>query len=478
MVQLGRGGSLADGSFRAPEVLLVPAFRLADPRRVELLMKTSFLAALFSLPLLVGGAHLIGAESETGFTPLFDGISLKGWHFVGKPGEEYKVRAGSIVCEQGVGGNLFTEPEFENFVLRFEFVCADPGANNGVGIRAPFEGDAAYVGMEIQVLEESGAEAKYGKLHPEQFHGSVYDVFAAKRGAMKPVGQWNTEEIVANGRHLKVTLNGQIITDVDLSTVTDASKLAKHPGLLMERGHIGFLGHNDHVEFRHIRVKELPSAFAKDNTAPYPGFKALYNGQDLTGWKGLLAGPNDNPAKRAALAPEQRAAEQIKADEGMRTHWESVAGALAFDGKGASLCTLRDDYRDFELFVDWKIKEHGDSGIYLRGSPQVQIWDPFTQPAMHGSEVGSGGLYNNQKNPSKPTRVADRPIGQWNHFHLLMQGEKVSVYLNDKLVTPDVTLENYWDRSQPIFPMGQIELQNHGDKLWFKNIYLRELPAR
>lgn len=440
-------------------------------------MKISRLACFLSLPALVGCAYLT-AQSESGFVPLFDGASLKGWRFVGKAGEEYKVRDGAIVCEQGIGGNLFTEKEFENFVLRFDFVTADPGANNGIGIRAPFEGDAAYVGMEIQVLEESGAEKKYGKLRPEQFHGSVYGVFAAKHGAMKPIGQLNSEEIVADGRHIKVTLNGQVITDADLNTVTDPHILASHPGLLRERGHIGFLGHSDHVEFRNIRVKELPSSFAKDNTAPYPGFTALYNGKDLTGWKGLLASPNDNPAKRATLSADQRATEQAKADARMRASWQSLNGELAFDGKGDSLATLRDDYGDFELFVDWKIKEHGDSGIYLRGSPQVQIWDPFTQPTKFGSEVGSGGLYNNQKASSKPTKVADRPIGQWNHFHILMQGEKVTVFLNDELVTHNVTLENYWDRSQPIFPTGQIELQNHGNNLWFKNVYLRELPRK
>jgi hypothetical protein len=189
----------------------------------------------------------------------------------------------------------------------------------------------------------------------------------------------------------------------------------------------------------------------------------------------LLKAPNDNPVKRAALGAEEKIAAQKEADENMRAHWKVENGALVFDGKGRSLCTAR-DYEDFELWVDWKLPAHGDSGIYLRGSPQVQIWDPFTQPTKAGSEVGSGGLYNNQKNPSKPTKVADNPIGEWNRFRILMQGEKVSVWLNEQLVVPNVTLENYWDRSQPIFPSGQIELQNHGGPLWFKNVYIRELP--
>jgi len=451
-------------------------------------MKNPLFALALALPLASGcaydndkrdtptGGHSSAARVEAGFKSLFDGTSLNGWKFVGKAGQEYKVRGGNIVCEEGVQGNLFTEKEYENFVFRFEFKL-DYGSNNGVGIRAPLEGDAAYVGMEIQILEESGAVAgKWGKLKPEQYHGSVYGVAAAKLGAMKKPGEWNTQEIVADGRRIKVTLNGKVITDFDLNSVTDAKILAQHPGMLRPGGHIGFLGHNDHVELRNLRVKELPSRFAKDNVAPYPGFAALYNGKDLTGWKGLLASPNDNPAKRAKLPPEKLAVEQAKADARMKAHWQSMDGALAFDGKGDSLCTLRDDIGDFELFVDFKIKEKGDSGLYLRGSPQVQIWDPFTKPVEHGAEVGSGGFYNNQKNPSKPTKVADNPIGQWNRFQILMQGEKVTIFLNGKLVTHNVTLENFWDRALPIFPTGQIELQNHGNNLWFKNFYLRELP--
>ena len=115
----------------------------------------------------------------------------------------------------------------------------------------------------------------------------------------------------------------------------------------------------------------------------------------------------------------------------MRAHWKVVDGVLVFDGKGRSLCTAK-DYGDFEMLVDWKIEKGGDSGIYLRGSPQVQIWDTANRTV--GAEVGSGGLYNNQKNPSKPTKVADKPIGQWNTFRISMIGERVTVILNDELV--------------------------------------------
>jgi hypothetical protein len=205
------------------------------------------------------------------------------------------------------------------------------------------------------------------------------------------------------------------------------------------------------------------TARAADNTPP-EGFVALFNGQDLTGWKGLVG----NPKSRAAMPPDALAAAQEKVDEQMRAHWKVEDGALVFDGKGRSLCTA-EDYGDFELFVDWKILANGDSGVYLRGTPQVQIWD-----ASKRTE-GSGGLYNNKENPSKPITCADNPVGQWNTFRIKMVGEKVSVWLNGELVVDDTVLENYWERDKPIYPTGQIELQNHGNTLYFKNIYIKEI---
>ena len=410
---------------------------------------------------ICGLAMSATAQVEEGFTRLFDGSTLDGWTLVAKHGPGYVVKDGVIVCPADGGGNLFTEKEYSDFVLRFEFKLT-AGGNNGIGIRSPLTPSASSLGMEIQVLDDG--DPQYADIKPWQHHGSVYGIIPAKTGALKPVGEWNQEEISAQGRRIKVTLNGQVIVDGDLNAVHDAAVIQAHPGMLRERGHIGFLGHNSHVEFRNLRVRELPSE-AQANQPP-EGFTALFNGQDLTGWKGLLAGPNDNPAKRAQMTADARAAAQAKADQRMRDHWRVIDGALEFDGKGDSLCTAR-DYADFELLVDWKIKPKGDSGIYLRGSPQVQIWD---------DPVGSGGLYNNEKNPSKPLKVADRPVGEWNRFRILMTGPKVTVFLNGELVTQNVTMENYWERSQPIYPSGQIELQNHGNTLWFKNIYLREIP--
>jgi len=207
----------------------------------------------------------------------------------------------------------------------------------------------------------------------------------------------------------------------------------------------------------------LIPAPAADNSPP-KGFVALFNGKDLTGWKGLVG----NPKSRAQMTAEQLADAQAKADENMRAHWKVVDGVLVFDGKGKSLCTAK-DYGDFELYVDWKILPRGDSGIYLRGTPQVQIWD---------RPEGSGGLYNNKQNPSKPLKKADNPVGEWNTFCIKMAGDRVTVKLNGELVVDNVVMENYWERDKPIYPTGQIELQNHGNTLYFKNIYLREIPRK
>jgi hypothetical protein len=197
-------------------------------------------------------------KPEAGFTSLFDGKTLAGWEIVNQRGEGYGVKDGVIFCAKGGGGKLLTDKEYGDFVLRFEFKMPAEGSNNGLGIRAPREGDAAYQGIELQILDEKAALAgKWGQLRDAQYHGSVYDVFPAKKGAMKPAGEWNQQEVTAKGRQITVKLNGQVITDVNLDTVKDPEVLTKHPGLARTSGYIGFLGHNDYIEFRNIRIKPL-----------------------------------------------------------------------------------------------------------------------------------------------------------------------------------------------------------------------------
>lgn len=212
--------------------------------------KIIFLFIVFS-PCLTS----IAQEIEQGFTPLFNGKNLDGW--IGNK-ESYQAKDGMIVIEPngGGGGNLFTEKEYGDFILRFEFQLT-PGANNGLGIHAPLEGDAAYVGKEIQILDNEAE--KYAKLEVYQFHGSVYGVLPAKRGFLKPVGEWNQQEVIVQHPKIKVILNGETILEGDYLEASRNGTLDKkdHPGLKRSSGHIGFLGHGDVVRFRNVNIKEL-----------------------------------------------------------------------------------------------------------------------------------------------------------------------------------------------------------------------------
>ncbi len=201
------------------------------------------------------------------------------------------------------------------------------------------------------------------------------------------------------------------------------------------------------------------------------GFVSLFNGKNLDGWKGLV----EDPIKRARMSDRELAAAQKKADAEAAKDWKVEEGNIVFEGSGYNnLCTEK-QYGDFEMLVDWKLYPgpEPDAGIYLRGTPQVQIWD--TARVNVGAQVGSGGLYNNQVHPSKPLVVADQKVGEWNTFRIRMIGDRVSVWLNDELVTDNVILENFWDRSQPIFPIEQIELQAHGSKVAYRDIYIKEI---
>ncbi len=204
------------------------------------------------VPMIALAVVVPAGAAEEGFTPLFDGKSLDGWQGDVKG---YIVEDGVITCK---GRNLFTAKEYSDFVLRLEFKLP-PGGNNGVGIRAPLEGDAAYAGMEIQILDDS--DPKYAKIKPYQHHGSIYGVVPAKTGHLKPVGEWNEEEITCKGSHITVKLNSTIIVDADIAKFASGEEPtadgAKHPGLKRTSGHVGFLGHGDPVAFRNIRIKEL-----------------------------------------------------------------------------------------------------------------------------------------------------------------------------------------------------------------------------
>ncbi len=213
---------------------------------------TLFVILFSSLPVLAQGT------GEDGFVPLIVGDSLeKDWQGAVNG---YEWKDGILASKEGAGGLLCTKREYADFVFRFEFKLS-PGGNNGIAIRAPLDGRISRTGMEIQVLDDSAE--KYKKLKPWQYHGSVYGLVPAKRGHLKPVGEWNSQEILCQGRHIRVTLNGAVIVDTDLAELDHLGQKgldgADHPGRYRKSGHVGFIGHRTRVEFRNLRLKELPS---------------------------------------------------------------------------------------------------------------------------------------------------------------------------------------------------------------------------
>lgn len=225
---------------------------------------------------------------------------------------------------------------------------------------------------------------------------------------------------------------------------------------------------------------------AEDNKAP-EGFTLLFNGKNLSGWQGAV-----DIKTRANTAADKLKTMQENANKLMTETWKVEGGMLVHAPKvdakgkksGVSLQTIK-DYGDFEFHCDWKIEKAGDSGIYLRGNPQVQIWDSDNLGANLKADwgTGSGGLWNNPvpkgaepKSVGKvPLKKADKPVGEWNTFVIVMKGDKVTIKLNGELVVDNAPLANFWDRGKPLPATGPIELQYHGDNLWFKNIYIKEL---
>jgi hypothetical protein len=214
-----------------------------------------------------------------------------------------------------------------------------------------------------------------------------------------------------------------------------------------------------------------------DEPKPPKGFSALFNGTDLSGWHGM---PHFDPYKLAAMPEADRKAQVEKWTDDAKKHWTVEKGELVNDGNGAYLTTDK-DYGDIELLIDYKTVAKADSGIYLRWTPQVQIWDTTKEGGKWnlGADKGSGGLWNNSPGaPGKdPLVLADKPFGEWNHFRILMVGERVTVYLNDKLVVDHARLENFWDKKKTLPKAGQIQLQTHGGEIRWRNVFVREIPS-
>ena len=401
-----------------------------------------------------GAVEAAPAADADGFVPMLRG-SFAGW-----TGDHsgYYFNGESLVATRLAGGTPFmTGESYSDFHLKFDFLLT-PHANNGVILF----GNAA---CEVQILDDTHPE--YATLKPYQYHGSVYGVMPATRGSLKPLGEWNREEIIVKDRNIEVIVNGKTIVKGNLdAALAEAVKTGDGNGhiaayLNNKKGPIGFLGHGEHVEFRNVAIQNLKV----DDWEP------LFNGKDLTGWRALVG----NPETRKGMTPEQVDAEAAKLADSVKKHWWVENGEIVTDGKGENLCTAR-YYGDFEMMVDWKILPNGDSGIYLRGCPQVQIWDPTNREQWkHGSDRGSGGLWNNTKSGRIPMVKADKPAGEWNAMRIRMKGDKASIWLNDQLVVDEAILENYWAREKPIQAAEQIELQAHGNEVRFRNLRIREL---
>jgi hypothetical protein len=210
---------------------------------------------------------------------------------------------------------------------------------------------------------------------------------------------------------------------------------------------------------------------------PPPGFTALFNGKDLSGWWG---GDRDqDPRKYMYLPAEEFKAKHDKSLDDVIQHWKADGDEIVNDGEGKYLTTDK-FYGDFELLIDYKTVPRADSGIYLRGCPQVQIWDSTNEKEFrNGANKGSGGLFNNT--PGTPGRdplvLADKPFGEWNHFRIIMVGSRVWVWMNEKVTVDGTLMENYYERKVPVPPKGPIQLQTHGGEIRWRNIFMREIGS-
>lgn len=412
-----------------------------------LILLCSFLAAEELKPNV-----LSPAEKAEGFQLLFDGekLSPEIWQ---SAIDGYPVEDGAFVCRKG--GNLLTAREYGDFVLRFEFTLP-PGGNNGVGVRAESpKQDAAYHGMEIQILDNSAE--KYKNLQPYQFHGSIYGVATSKRDPekndfLKPLGQWNYQEITVVGSKIKVVLNGETIVDADVSEFKDKPTLdnREHPGLHREKGFLGFLGHGDPVRFRNVRVKELNALTDEEKE---DGFELLFDGRELSPeiWQGDIKG------------------------------YPVEDGAIVCRGGNVN---TKEEYGDFEFRFEFLLPPGGNNGVNVRGGTEIQVLDNFADKhkdlepyQYHGSIYYSVPA---KRNPEK--NDYQNPIGQWNFQRIIARGANVKVVLNgETIVDADVSelkgKKSLDGKEHPELQnaKGVLGFLGHGDPVRFRNIRIKKL---
>ncbi|WP_165221750.1 family 78 glycoside hydrolase catalytic domain [Aquisphaera insulae] len=342
---------------------------------------------------------ILAGKGAAGFTSLFNGKDFTGWK---GPVENYQVKDGAIVCKPEHGGTIYHEGELKDFVARVQFRLP-PGGNNGLAIRYPGEGDTAYVGMtELQVLDNTADQ--YRTLDKRQYHGSAYGMAAAKVGYLRPVGQWNYQEVTVQGSKIKVELNGTVILDTDLATAKDFMAGSAHPGKDRTSGFFGFAGHNDPVEFREVYVKSLKPGEAAD------GFTALFDGKTLDGWK-----VNGGKSK-------------YRVEDG------TIVGTT--DDHGANTFLCKGDFADFLLEAEVKDDPRLNSGFQVRshvGENKI-VQGPQCEVALKSSGT-AGRFYDEGRRGKWLCEIPDAAKGTfddqgWNRYKILVQGHRYRSWVN------------------------------------------------
>ena len=420
----------------------------------------------FSLIAILGYALLAGRmpalrAAEDGFVPLFAGDSLQGW----KVSDWSNINAPQTVqgtpwrIEKGVLYGLnkrtwITSPgEYSDFVLKLESKIGK-GANGGIGLRFPLDGDPAYTAMELQVVDH---EVYYGgQSASAQRTASIYDEIAASPEVTKPPGQWNTWEITAKGSHVIVVLNGQKVIDADLSRETKARQ-QKGPALAQRplKGHIGFQNLNGEITLRNIMIKELG--------AGEEGFVPLFNGKNLDGWVNVNCAPET---------------------------WQVKDGIIVCSGIPTGVLRTEKQYENYVLELEWcHIKEGGNAGLFIHSDPLPAVGQPFTRSievqimdgrdtenytshgdvfAIHGATMRPDKPHPGGWMRSLPSERRSKPAGQWNHYRLESRDGTVSLAVNGKVVT----------RGYDLKPRkGYVCLESEGSEVHFRNIRIKELPG-
>jgi len=362
---------------------------------------------------------------EQAFTPMFNGVDLTGWQVMGS--ESWSVQDGVLECSGEGGGWIRSERQYRDFVLRLEYRVT-PDANSGIFIRSALEGNPAFSGMEIQVLDD------YGEPPDTHSAGSLYDAVAPAVNASKPAGEWNQVEITCWGDNLVVFMNGQKLYAINLAdpalNATQAEE-RKFPNRA-QTGYIGLQNHGAAVAYRNLRINE--------------GFVPIFNGRDLEGWK--TVDPNDRS-------------------------WSVEDGALTCSGGPGGYIYNVNRCRDFALRLQYQIAPNGNSGVFFRVSDirdfpgsgaEIQVLDSFgSDPSPHGA----GALYGVIA-PSKNTAL---PADQWNQLEITCWGGRLAVVMNGEQVI-DVGLEQY-EGLKNLPPEGHLGLQNHGSRVAYRDLRVK-----